>query len=189
MCLPTLHNLPLDKWKRNYARFPATGRSLYVAGCGFSLIEEGSSDLPGDKDFGHTCAQSPGGGGNPPARHSSIPQTFPVLTAIIRCNRRCGRYSPGNKWIRSRAWDRAASPDHEVLDWGYHAPVNYGHNGLVNPQSFLRFLICICSDYALCGPTLAFLLCQEPFSCSFIVDLCQERCTADHRLTPAAANL
>ena len=138
MCLLTLHNLPLDKWERNYAHFPATGRSLYVAGCGFSLIEGGIIGLAWRQRLRpHLRAVSRRRGGNlPAARHSSIPQTFPVLTAIIRCNRRCGRYSPGNKWIRSGAWDRAASPDHEVLDWGYHAPVNYGHNGLVNLNPF-----------------------------------------------------
>ena len=102
MCLPTLHNLPLDKWERNY--FPATGRSLYVAGCGFSLIEGGIIGLARRQRLrAHLRRVSLTGGGNPPARHSSIPQTFPVLAAIIRCNRRCGWYSPGNKWSRSGA--------------------------------------------------------------------------------------
>ena len=57
MCLPTLHNLPLDKWERNY--FPATGRSLYVAGCGFSLIEGGIIGLAWRQRLRHTCAESP----------------------------------------------------------------------------------------------------------------------------------
>ena len=80
MCLPTLHNLPLDKWERNY--FPATGRSLYVAGCGFSLIAGGIIGLAWRQRLRahlRRVSLTGGGGGNPPARHSSIPQTFPVL--------------------------------------------------------------------------------------------------------------
>ena len=62
----------------------------------------GASDLPGDKDRRHTCAAL---GGN--TRHSSIPQSFPVITFTDRSCKHPSFtaevwwYSPGNKWIRS----------------------------------------------------------------------------------------